>query len=79
MRKFVHVLKTVVHVVSEQAEKDERDKQAIDNFIMDGFLMISRITIAHTSQPNEFGMHLRRNDTEEAKTKKYAVNRYLKY
>ncbi|KAF1888569.1 hypothetical protein Lal_00011343 [Lupinus albus] len=90
MRKVAHVLKTDVLVVLEKTEKEEMDKLAIDiarwnesdylckNFILNG---LSDDLYDYYSPSHKLVCYAleKKYETEEVKTKKYVVSRYLKH
>ncbi|CAL0320864.1 unnamed protein product [Lupinus luteus] len=92
MRKVVHVLKMDVPVLSDEAEKEEKDKTAIDialwnendylckNFILNGLSddLYDYYSPFKSAKLIWYALE-KKYDTEEAGTKKYAVSRYLKY
>ncbi|KAF1891389.1 hypothetical protein Lal_00017021 [Lupinus albus] len=79
IRKFVQVLKTDVLVVSEQAEKEERDQNENDNFCKNFILNEFSYDLYDYDSPYKSAKLVlyaleKKYDTE---TKRYVVSRYL--
>ncbi|KAE9620733.1 putative RNA-directed DNA polymerase [Lupinus albus] len=92
VKKVAHVLKEDIPVVPEEAEKEEREKLAMDialwndndylckHFILGGLSDdLYDYYIPYKSAKLVWQALKKKYDTEEAGTKKYAVSRYLKY